>query len=135
MKVFSTPFIYVQWSSNVRKPVPVILVWEFNSWFRNLRDWSIITGRRGGGGGGLQNGKNRVKLFCALPFKGGGNFLRPTFSMAKTSCYRIKTTPKLVVPSLSTGKTFCAPPFSYGLNFTCPGSPPYLPFCSPPTRN
>ena len=68
-----------------------------------LRDWSLITGR-----GGLQNGKiagpklfapppqDRVKLFAPPPFK-------EWIYMAKTSSYRVKTTPNLFVPPLQHG--------------------------------
>ena len=72
-----------------------------------FRDWSLFTGR----GGGLQNGKiagpkhfatppqDRVKLF-APPLLKSGNFSRCPYNMAKTSSYRLKTTPKLFVPPL-----------------------------------
>ena len=74
-----------------------------------LRDWSLITGR-----GGLQNGKiagpklfapppqDRVKLF-APPLLKTGKFTRPHYNMAKTSSYRLKSTPKLFVPPLQNG--------------------------------
>ena len=74
-----------------------------------IRDWSLITGR-----GGLQNGKiagpklfapppqDRVKLF-ATPLLKSGNFTRPPYNMAKTSSYRVKSTPKLFVPPLQNG--------------------------------
>ena len=74
-----------------------------------VRDWSLIMGR-----GGLQNGKiagpklfapppqDRVKLF-APPLSKSGKFLRPAYNMAKTSSYRVKTTPKLFVPPLQHG--------------------------------
>ena len=79
-----------------------------------LRDWSLITGR-----GGLQNGKiagpkrfapppqDRVKLF-APPLLKSGNLTCPPYNMAKTSSYRVKSTPKLFVPPLQNG--FVAPP-------------------------
>ena len=76
----------------------------------DFRDWSLITGR-----GWLQNGEifgsetfcapppqARVKLF-APPLLKRGNFSRPPYNMAKTSSYRIKTTPKLFVPPLQHG--------------------------------
>ena len=75
----------------------------------DIRDWSLITGR-----GGLQNGKiagpklfapppqDRVKLF-APPLLKSGNFSCPPYNMAKTSSYRVKSTPKLFVPPLQHG--------------------------------
>ena len=75
----------------------------------DIRDWSLITGR-----GGLQNGKiagpklfapppqDRVKLFAPPPFK-EWKLYTPPYNMAKTSSYRIKTTPKLFVPPLQNG--------------------------------
>ena len=77
--------------------------------FSSLRDWSLITGR-----GGLQNGKitgpklfapppqDRVKLF-APPLLKSGSFSCPPYNMAKTSSYRVKSTPKLFVPPLQHG--------------------------------
>ena len=67
-----------------------------------------------GEGGGLQNGKiagpklfapppqDRVKLF-APPLLKSGKFTRPPYNMAKTSSYRVKSTPKLFVPPLQNG--------------------------------
>ena len=80
----------------------------------------------GEGGGGYKMGKSlvqnflhppppqdRVKLFAPTLLK-SGNFSRPPYNMAKTSSYRVKTTPKLFVPPFSMVKTFSAPPFSSG---------------------
>ena len=51
------------------------------------------------GGGGLQNGK-----IAGPKLLKSGNFTRPPpYNMAKTSSYRVKTTPKLVVPPLQNG--------------------------------
>ena len=62
--------------------------------------------------GGLQNVKIvGPKLLVLLR---SGNDLRPPSNMAKTSSYRIKITPKLVVPPLQHGKRFFSPPFSKG---------------------
>ena len=85
-----------------------------------LRDWSLITGR--GGGGGATKWENRgsetfcaapqdrVKLFAA-PLLKIGNFWRPPYNMAKTSSYHVKTTPKLFVPPpFSMANTFSPPP-------------------------
>ena len=107
------------------------VIWAF-------RDWSLITGR---GGYKIASPKlfatppsRQGKTFGAPPpFLKRGNFLPPPpFYMAKTSSYRIKTTPKLVVPS---------PPPSAWLKFLLP-PPPFFrrgktscappPVCSPP---
>ena len=101
-----------------------------------LRDWSLITGR-----GGLQNGKiagpklfapppqDRVKLF-APPLLKSGNFTRPPYNMAKTSSYRVKSTPKLFVPPpFRMAKTFSAPPFRRGKTSRAPPSR----FVAPPS--
>ena len=101
-----------------------------------IRDWSLITGR-----GGLQNGKiaglklfapppqDRVKLF-APPLLKSGNFTRPPYNMAKTSSYRVKSTPKLVVPPpFRMAKTFSAPPFRRGKTSRAPPSR----FVAPPS--
>ena len=97
---------------------------------------------REGGGGGLQNGKSaslkhfappspqdRVKLFTQ-PFLKGGISLGSPFNMAKTSSYRVKTTPKHVLPPppFSMAKTFSPPPpFRRGKTSRVP-----LPFSRPP---
>ena len=93
-----------------------------------IRDWSLITGR----GGGLQNGKTAgPKLFAPPPSRQGksfgappllksGNFPRPAYNMAKTSSYRIKTTPKLFVPPFSMAQTFSIPPFRRGKTSRAP---------------
>ena len=86
-----------------------------------IRDRSLITGR-----GGLQNGKiagpklfappppqDNVKLFEPPRLK-SGNFSCPPYNMAKTSSYRVKTTPKLFVLPLQHGNNFFRPPFDRG---------------------
>ena len=110
----------------------------------NIRDWSLITGR----GGGYKMGKSRVRNFLRPPpqdrvklfvpplFK-SGNFTRPPppYNMAKTSSYRIKTTPKLfVAPPPSEWLKLCPPALFIGVKLHMP---PPLPFCSPapPPRN
>ena len=85
----------------------------------SLRDWSLITGR--GGATKWENcgcetfwappPQDRVKLY-APPFLKSGNFSRPPYNMAKTSSYRVKTTPKLFVPPLQHDLNFFRPPFS-----------------------
>ena len=81
-----------------------------------VRDWSLITGRGG------QKWENRgSETFCAPPSRQGSTFCAPPLkewklvvppcNMAKTSSYRVKTTPKLFAPPPSRqGPTFCAPP-------------------------
>ena len=107
---------------------------------QTLRDWSLITGR-----GGYKMGKSRVrnllrpppppqdrvKLF-APPLLKSGNFSRPPYNMAKTSSFRIKTTPKLFVPPppFSMAKTFSAPPFCRRKTSSAPPSR----FVAPPPR-
>ena len=101
-----------------------------------IRDWSLIMGK-----GGLQNGKiagpklfappqDRVKLF-APPLLKSGNFLCPPYNMAKTSSYRVKTTPKLVVPPFSMANTVSDPPFCRGKTSRAPPSR----FVAPPRCN
>ena len=71
----------------------------------------------------------RDKTFCAPPFKRVETFCVPPSLMAKTSSYRIKTTPKLVVPPPSAWLKLCLPPpFHRGKTSRAPP----LPFCSPP---
>ena len=67
------------------------------------------------GEGGATKWENREsETFCATPSRQGktfrappllksGNFTRPPYNMAKTSSYRIKSTPKLFVPPLQNG--------------------------------
>ena len=67
-------------------------------------DWSLITGR--GGGGGYKMGKSQVRNFVYPPLSApslvkGGNSLCPPFNMAKTSCNPVKTTQNIVCPPLS----------------------------------
>ena len=87
-----------------------------------------------GEGEGLQNGKiagpklfvRRGKTFRAPPFKEWKLFTHP-YNMAKTSSYRIKTTPKLFVlspPFSMTKKTSPPPPFRSGKTSRAP--PPIL---------
>ena len=52
--------------------------------------------------------QDRVKLF-APPLLKGGNLLRPPISIAKTSSYRIKNTPKLFITPIQL-KLFPLPP-------------------------
>ena len=81
---------------------------------RYIRDWSLITGRRGGGDykmGNLRIWKmlcppppppsRQGKTYCAPPHAllKNGNLFCPLFDIAKTSNYRVKTTPKLFVPA------------------------------------
>ena len=103
--------------------------------FFGLRDWSLITGRGGYkmGKSGVQNllcapppPQDKVKLSTTPPLK-METFCVSPFNMAKTSSYRIKITPKLVVPLFSMAKTFSAPLFRRGKTSHAP-----LPFCSPP---
>ena len=78
---------------------------------RGVRDWSLITGRGGG-----------AKKWVNHPF-----------NVAKTSSYRVKTTPKLGVPPppFSIAKTCCAPPpFFVGVKLHVTPPPP---FWSPPS--
>ena len=103
-----------------------------------LRDWSLITGR----GGGYKMGKSRVrnclrplprvKLFAPPPpYKEYSLFasLPPSFNMAKTSSYSIKTTPKLFVPPpFCMAETFPAPPPPFHRGKTSRAPSP-LPFC------
>ena len=97
-----------------------------------LRDWSVITGR----GGGYKIGNRGSETCCPppLPSRQGktfrapllksGNFSCPSFNMAKTSSYRVKTTPKRFVPPppFSMAKTFSAPPFHRGKTSLAPPS-------------
>ena len=66
-----------------------------------------------GGGGALQN----TKLFGSPPPSRQGKLFTPPLLksgkfLAKTSCYCVKTTPKLVVPLLQHGQNFFSPNFS-----------------------
>ena len=55
------------------------------------------------GEGGATKWENRgSETFCAPPFK-DWKLLAPPYNMAKTSSYRVKTTPKLFVPPLQIG--------------------------------
>ena len=87
--------------------------------------------------GGLRNGKiGGLKLFacplqdrvkCLAPhLLESGNFLHPSFNLAKTSSYHIKTTPKLPSPSAWL-KTF--------LPFICIPPPPPILWPPPPPHN
>ena len=93
-----------------------------------------------GGGGGVQNEKNRrSKTFLRPlsrqgnppPFKEWQHFVPPPFNMPKTLSYHVKK------------QTFCAP-LQHGQNFIRPPPPlfigvklhmypPPLPFCNPPS--
>ena len=128
------------WADHWPTHSPWILPLMRSTHWGSLRDWSLITGR----GGGYKMGKprvrnflrsypqDRVKLF-APPLLKRGNFSRPPpYNMAKTSSYRIKTTPKLFVPPLQHGQNFFRPPLFVGVKLHVP---PPLPFCSPPPRN
>ena len=55
------------------------------------------------GEGGLQNGKIAGPKLFAPPPQDGVKLYMPPYNMAKTSSYRIKTTPKLFVPPLQNG--------------------------------
>ena len=55
--------------------------------------------------------------------------MRPPYNMAKTSSYRVKSTPKPFVPPLQNGSNFPPPPLFVGVKLHVP---PPLPFCSPP---
>ena len=70
--------------------------------------------------------QDRVKLFVPpLPLLKSGNFLRPPFNIAKTSSYRIETTPKLVVLPFSMAKTLFAPaPLFIRVKLDIPPPPP-----------
>ena len=72
--------------------------------------------------------QDRVKLF-ASPLLKSGNVSCPPYNMAKTSSYRVKTTPKLVVPPPSAWiKPFLPPPPLFvGVK---PHMPPPLPVIS-----
>ena len=72
--------------------------------------------------------QDSVKLF-APPLLISGNFTRPPYNMAKTSSYRVKTTPKLFVPPPPSEwlKLFLPPLFVRVKLHVTP-----LPFCSPP---
>ena len=62
--------------------------------------------------------QDMAKLFAhPQPLSKGGHFFRPPFHMAKTSCYSIKTTLKLVVPP---------PPPPFSIAKTCSAPPPPL---------
>ena len=104
----------------------------------------VINDREGGGGGGATKCENRgSETFCAHPpLKQGKTFrapppfkewklYTPPYNMAKTSSYRVHTTPTLFVPPFRMAKTFSAPPppFCWGKTSR---APPLLPFCSPP---
>ena len=104
--------------------------------WRIVRDWSLITGRRG-----YKMGKLRAQNFLRPPLRQGktfrapllksGNFLRPPFNMAKTSSYHVETTPKRFVtppPPSAWLKVFPTPVF-IGVKLHMPA--PLL-FCSPP---
>ena len=98
-----------------------------------VRDWSLITGRgatKWESCGAetfcapLPHSKERVKLFVCPPFK-EWKLLVPPFNMAKTSGYRIKTTPKLVVPPPpppSAWLKLLRPPFRRGKTSRAPPS-------------
>ena len=77
-----------------------------------LREWSLITGR---GGGGYKMGKSLVQ-----------NLLCPPTTMTRTSSSRVKTTPKLLCPPCSMAKKNSAPLFE-GIKLHLPPPPP--PFC------
>ena len=100
------------------------------------KDWSR------GGGGVYKMGKlqvrnclrppplqDRVKLFVP-PLLKSGNFTCPPYNMAKTLSYRVKTSPKNVVPPPhSEWLKLLSPPLFVGVKLHVP---PPLPFCSPP---
>ena len=76
------------------------------------------------GEGGATKWENRgPETFCAHPSRQGKTFRAPPpfkewklyalpYNMAKTSSYRVKTTPKLFVPPLQNSSNFFRPPFS-----------------------
>ena len=114
------------------RPFPAICACFVTLWKAHIRDWSLITGR------GATKWENRRSETFLPPSRQGknfrapllmnGNFLTPPpFNMAKTSSYRIKTTPKLVVPPIQHGYKLLRPPFNRGKTSHAP-----LPFCSPP---
>ena len=74
--------------------------------------------------------QDRVKLFVPPPppFKEWKHFVPPC-NMAKTSSYRIKTTPKLVVPPPSAWLKLFPFPLFVKVKLHVP---PPLRFCSPP---
>ena len=96
-----------------------------------LRYRSLITGRWGGGmatkwGNRGSPTQDTVKLL-ASPLLKGGNFFCPFFSMAKTSSYCVKTTPKPFVSPFSMSQTYSSPPFRRGKTSFAPSS-----FVAPP---
>ena len=106
----------------------VILLWGIL--MSPLRDWSLFTGRTA-----YKMGKSRVRSClrpvlsrqgktCHTPCYIECKLFAPLLNIVKTSSYRVKTTPKLVVPPFSMATTFSAPPFRRGKT-----APP-LPFCS-----
>ena len=82
----------------------------------------VINNREGGGAKKWEN--CRSKTFCEPPPPPPQDFYFVTpFNMAKTSRYRIKTTPKLFVPP--------PPPLFVGIKLHIP-SPPMSRFVAPP---
>ena len=67
--------------------------------------------------------QDRVKLFTP-PLLKSGNFSRPPYNMAKTSSYRVKTTPKLFAPPPPSAwlKLF-PPPLFVGVKLHVPPPP------------
>ena len=75
--------------------------------------------------------QDRVKPFFAPPFTGWKHFapLPPPPSVwLKLQAPALKLPQHFLCPLFSMAKSFPAPPFLKGSNFTCPS----LPFCSPP---
>ena len=75
-----------------------------------------------------------TSLFKKQNKKKSGNFTCPTYNMAKTSSYRVKTTPKLLCPPppFRMAKTFPPPHFHRGKNSRAPPPPVLL---APPPRD
>ena len=87
-----------------------------------------------GEGGGYKMGKSRVRNFLCPPPRDrvklfsppllkSGNFSRPPYNMAKTSSYRVKTTPKLFVPPPSAWLKLFPPPLFIGVKLHVPPPP------------
>ena len=89
----------------------VTVFWRHRRLIANLRDWSIITGR---GGGGYKMEKSQVRnffrpppLLVSSPLLKDGNFLHPPPPPRL----------KLQAPQLKLPQTFCAPPPSFNMSF------------------
>ena len=103
------------------------------------------TGHQLGEGAGYKMGKSRVRNFLRPPTRQGktflapppilksGNFSRPPNNMAKTSSYRVKTTPKLFVPPPSAWLKLFPPPPPFRRGKTSRDPPSRL--VAPPPRN